>query len=75
MMRTTLRIDPKLLAEVTALTGENSKSKAIAKALEQYVRRRKIDELWAMAGRIDLDDWYEFRHGHRPEEERDENNP
>ena len=55
-MRTTLTIDPKLLEEVIALTGERSRSKAVSKALEQYVWLKRVDELRAIAGKIDLVD-------------------
>jgi len=62
-MRTTLTIDPKLLDEAIALTGERSKSKAVNKALDEYIRHKRIQELRAMLGTIDLaDDWYELRH-------------
>ncbi len=62
-MRTTLDIDEKLLEDVAALTGEKKKGKAVSKALEEYIRRRRIEELRAMAGTIDLvDNWYEWRH-------------
>ena len=62
-MRTTVDIDGKLLDRVIALTGEKSKSKAVCRALEEYVRRQSIEELRAMAGTIDLvDNWYELRH-------------
>lgn len=55
-MRTTLDVDPDLLDAVVETTGERSKTKAVSKALEEYVRRTKIAELRAMAGRIHLDD-------------------
>ena len=55
-MRTTLDVDRKLLDEVVETTGERSKSAAVNRALEEYVRRTKIDELRAMAGKILLDD-------------------
>ena len=62
-MRTTLDIDEKLLVEVGKLTNEKSKSKAVNKALDEYVRWRKIEELRSLAGKIDLlDNWYEIRH-------------
>ena len=54
MMRTTLNIDPDLLDAVVATTGERSKTRAVNKALEEYVRRRKISELREIAGNIDL---------------------
>ena len=53
-MRTTLNIDPDLLDAVVETTGERSKTRAVNKALEEYVRRRKISELREIAGNIDL---------------------
>ena len=44
-MRTTLALDRRLLEEVAEITGEKSKSRAVNKALEEFVRRNKIDEL------------------------------
>ncbi len=62
-MRTTLDVDDKLLDDVVKLTGAKSKSKAVSTALDEYIRRRKIDELRAMLGTVDLvDNWYELRH-------------
>jgi Arc/MetJ family transcription regulator len=62
-MRTTLDIDEKLLAEVVAVTGEKRRSKALNKALEEYIRHKRIEELRGMLGKIDLvDNWYEIRH-------------
>ena len=62
-MRTTLDVDQKLLNDVVEVTGEKSKSKAVSKALEEYIRRKRIQELRDMAGTIDLvDNWYELRH-------------
>ena len=55
-MRTTLDLDPELLEEVVRATGQRSKTKAVSKALEQYIRRTKINELRAMAGKFQLDD-------------------
>ena len=55
-MRTTLDIDAKLLDGVVAATGEKSKSKAVSKVLEEFVRGIKIDELRAMAGKMQIDD-------------------
>ena len=60
-MRTTLDVDPKLLEDVLKATGQKSKSKAVSKALEDYIRRIKIAELRAMAGKIDIEDnWREL---------------
>ncbi|MEE9284235.1 MAG: type II toxin-antitoxin system VapB family antitoxin [Dehalococcoidia bacterium] len=65
-MRTTLDLDRRLLDEVTEMTGEKSKSRAVNKALEEFVRRKKIEELRKAIreGRFrDIEDnWYELRH-------------
>jgi Arc/MetJ family transcription regulator len=58
-MRTTLDLDEKLLERVIEATGEKSKSKALNKVMEEYLRHRAVDELLAMAGKIELDDSWE----------------
>ena len=55
-MRTTLDIDSGLLDSVVEATGEKTKSRAVNAVLREYVRRTKIGELRAMAGKIPLDD-------------------
>jgi Arc/MetJ family transcription regulator len=67
MMRTTLDVDEKLLAKVEEITGEKSPSKAVSKALEEFIRQRRVKRLIASLGTwdLDLDDWYEYRHQER----------
>ena len=43
-MRTTITIDRELLDELVETTGEKSKSAALNKAAEDYVRREKLRE-------------------------------
>ncbi|MDP6455202.1 MAG: type II toxin-antitoxin system VapB family antitoxin [SAR202 cluster bacterium] len=64
MIRTTLDLDEKLLEQVIEATGEKSKTKAVNKAMEEYVRQLRINHLLSREGNYDLnlDDWYEFRH-------------
>ena len=60
-MRTTIDVDEKLLETMLKMTGEKSKSKAVNKAMKDFVRRRSIDDLRAMAGKIDMiDNWQEL---------------
>ena len=60
-MRTTLDVDEKLMDTMLKMTGEKSKSKAVNKALKDFIRRKSIDDLRAMAGKIDLiDNWREL---------------
>ena len=57
-MRTTLDIDEGLLRDVLRLTGERSKSRAVNKALEDYLRSARLRALLDAPGRILLDeDW------------------
>ena len=66
-MRTTLDLDPKLLDDVVKATGQKSKTKAVSKALEDYIRDDRLKRLLRRQGKLDLDldDWYEFRHMER----------
>jgi len=55
-MRTTLDIDERLLREVVERTGEKSRSRAVNKALQAYLRSEAVRELIALAGQIDIVD-------------------
>ena len=55
-MRTTLDIDERLLGAVVKATGEKSRSKAVQRVLEEYLRHRAIEELRGSAGSISMDD-------------------
>ena len=44
-MRTTITIDHALLQELVETTGEKSKSAALNRAAEEYVRREKLRDL------------------------------
>jgi Arc/MetJ family transcription regulator len=57
-MRATLNIPDDLLSEVQKITGEKSKTKAITIAMKEYVRQKRIKELLALRGKIQIDyDW------------------
>lgn len=49
-MRTTLELDEKLLDEVVKLSGAKTKKRAVASAMEAYVRMKRRQELLAMIG-------------------------
>ena len=71
-MRTTLDIDNRLLEEVAKTTGEKTLSKAVSRALEEFIRRRKIERLIELAGKIELvDNWRELEEIELQEMERD----
>jgi len=57
-MRTTLAIDKKLLEEAMKCTGEKTKTAVVNHALEELIRRKKIEGLLALEGKIHIDlDW------------------
>ena len=55
-MRATLNIPDDLLAEVQKITGEKSKTKAITIAIRGYLRQKRIKELIALRGKIQIED-------------------
>jgi Arc/MetJ family transcription regulator len=60
-MRTTINVDEKLLSEALKVTGERDRGRVVNQALDEMVRRRKIDRLLASRGKLDLkDNWEEW---------------
>ena len=55
-MRTTITLDAKLVAAVREVTGEKTKTKAVVVALEEHVRRKKIEELRALLGKVEVNE-------------------
>lgn len=57
-MRATLNIPDELIDEVQRLSGEKTKTQAIVTVMEDYVRRRKMEDLLALRGKISIEyDW------------------
>jgi Arc/MetJ family transcription regulator len=54
-MRTTLDIPEELIEEARRLLGFKSKTDTIVVSLRELVRRRRIEELKALLGQIELD--------------------
>lgn len=55
-MRATLNIPDDLISEVQKLSGEKSKTKAITTAMKEFIKQKKIKELIALRGKIQIDD-------------------
>lgn len=79
-MRTTLDLDEKLIRELMDATSAKTKTDAIHRAASELIRRKKLDQLKSLSGKIRLDlDWKKLeqdeirhqaslrrrRHGHR----------
>ena len=54
-MRTTLDLPEKLLAEARRLSGARTKTQVIIWGLEELIRKRKLESLWDLRGKIPLD--------------------
>jgi len=57
-MRTTLNIPDELIKELHRFSNEKSKTKAISIAIRDYIRRKKVEHLLSLSGKIKIDyDW------------------
>jgi metal-responsive CopG/Arc/MetJ family transcriptional regulator len=58
IMRATLNIPDELIDEVQRLSGQKTKTQAIVTVMEDYVRRKKMEDLLALRGKISIEyDW------------------
>ncbi len=59
-MRTTINIRDDLLESLMARTGARNRTKAIEMAVQEYLRKKSIEDLIALSGKIPIDpDWQE----------------
>ena len=57
-MRTTMRLDDRLVKELMTLTGAKSRTEAIHTAIAELIRRKKLEGLKALSGQIRIaNDW------------------
>ena len=54
-MRTTLDLPDELLEEARRLLGFKSKTDTVVMSLQELIRRKRIDQLKALAGQIELE--------------------
>jgi Arc/MetJ family transcription regulator len=63
-MKTTLNISKELLEEAIRLSGVRTKTEVVNKALENLIRKQKIERIIQRSGKVEfLSDWEEARHG------------
>lgn len=55
-MRTTLDLNDRLMEALMAQHPNMSKTKAVEAAIEDHVRRRAVDSLLQMRGKLDIED-------------------
>jgi Arc/MetJ family transcription regulator len=60
-MPTNLAIDDRLLEEAQELGKHRTKKETVNAALEEYVRRRKQQEILSLFGTIEYDEGYDYK--------------
>lgn len=60
-MPTNLAIDDRLIEEARKLGRHRTKKDAVTAALDEYIRRRKQQEILALFGTIDYDEDYDYK--------------
>jgi Arc/MetJ family transcription regulator len=64
-MPTNLAIDDRLIAEAQKLGRHRTKKEAVSAALDEYIRRRKQQEIVSLFGTIDYDEAYDYKRERR----------
>jgi hypothetical protein len=60
-MRVTLNIPDNLIEDLVKETGAKTKTLAITKAIEDYLKKRRLEKLLSLQGKLDLEDnWKEM---------------
>lgn len=60
-MATNLAIDPDLLDEAVAVSGERTKKAAVTKALQEFIARRQQRRLVELMGKLEWDDSFDYK--------------
>jgi Arc/MetJ family transcription regulator len=60
-MATNLDIDDRLITEAQKLGQHRTKKETVTAALDEYIRRRKQQEILKMFGTIDYDSSYDYK--------------
>ena len=60
-MATNLSLDPALIDEVLALSGEKTKRAAVTRALEEFVARRRQKRLLDLMGKLEWEPGFDYK--------------
>ena len=61
-MPTNLAIDDRLIVEAQKLGKHRTKKDAVTAALDEYIQRRKQQEILPMFGTVEYDERYDYKH-------------
>jgi len=60
-MATNLSIDPALIEQALALSGEKTKKAAVTRALQEFIARRKQKRLLELMGQLEWDEGFDYK--------------
>jgi hypothetical protein len=60
-MATNLSIDPALIEQALALSGEKTKKAAVTRALQEFIARRKQKRLLDLMGQLEWDEGFDYK--------------
>lgn len=60
-MATNLSLDPALIEEALAVSGERTKKAAVTRALEEFIARRRQKHLLELMGKLEWDESYDYK--------------
>ncbi|MBN2191248.1 MAG: type II toxin-antitoxin system VapB family antitoxin [Polyangiaceae bacterium] len=64
-MATNLAIDDDLLTEAQRVGGHRTKKATVTEALEEYIRRRRQQQIVELFGTVDFDPTYDYKRQRR----------
>ena len=60
-MATNLAIDDSLLEEARRIGGQKTKRATVVEALNEYIQRRKQQQIVELFGKVDMDPKYDYK--------------
>ena len=60
-MRTNIELDDEMVREAMALSGIKTKKELVARALQEFVKVRKLRNIVELDGKIEFDDSYDYK--------------
>jgi hypothetical protein len=58
---TNLDIDPKLIDQVLAVSGERTKKAAVTRALQEFLARRRQKRVLDLMGQLEWDESFDYK--------------
>jgi len=71
-MATNLAIEDRLIEEARRIGGHTTKKEAVTAALDEYIRRRRQQEILKLFGTVDYADDYDYKANRRRDRDAEE---